>query len=332
VAKTKETRSAPLIGAAARVLLSLGAVLPIGMVQRLGSVLGRFAFTMPTRLREVSRLNVAMCLPELSSEEQTRLVRRSLEEAGRTALEMAALWARPLEWSERLIDEVLGGGLLERAVDAGRGVILLLPHLGNWELFSTYLQRQQGFLALYRPARIREVDELMLRARRRSGCTLVPATAGGVRRLLRGLRAGRLAVILPDQEPVRDAGGFAPFFGIPALTMTLVCRLLQRTSAVPLVGVAERRQGGRFHLEIQQAPVGLDDPDLAAALARLNRAVEDRVRDCPEQYQWSYKRFKTRPPGELTPYRRRSFLPENLPLLDPEIRTRLEGVDHLPRS
>jgi lauroyl/myristoyl acyltransferase len=91
VALAKHSRSSPLIGVAARATLAAAAVLPMAAIQRLGSLLGSLAWRVPGRLREVSRLNVAMCLPELSREQRDRMVRLSLQETGRTAVEMAAV-------------------------------------------------------------------------------------------------------------------------------------------------------------------------------------------------------------------------------------------------
>ena len=126
-------------------------------------------------------------------------------------------------------------------------------------------------------------------------------------------------MILPDQEPLKKYGVTAPFFGVPALTMTLVSRILRRTGARALYVFAERRPAGRFRVRFLEAPDGLDDADETAAAERLNRGVEACVRLCPEQYLWSYKRFKTAPPGELTPYkaiwgRRRARQPHPPPL------------------
>jgi KDO2-lipid IV(A) lauroyltransferase len=325
VAVEKHTRSSPLIGVVARLGLMAGRVLPVRTLQTLGGALGAAAARGHGRMREVSELNLAMCLPELDAARRRALVRHSLVETGRTAFEMGAVWGRELESLGSMIASVEGGGLVDAARASGRGVVLFLPHLGNWELFSHVLSRHGDFFALYRPARIAQVDRVMLEARERSRCTMIPATSQGVRRVLTALRAGELLVILPDQEPVRDHGVFAPLFGIPALTMTLACKLLARTGAAALFGTARRRSDGRFDAHIRTAPDDLGGPDLEVATAAMNREIEAAVRSCPEQYQWSYKRFRTRPEGELTPYRAKNFKPDTIGWLDPVIRARLEA-------
>jgi KDO2-lipid IV(A) lauroyltransferase len=143
------------------------------------------------------------------------------------------------------------------------------------------------------------MDAFIRRARERFGAELVPADRTGMRRIVEALAAGEGLGILPDQEPLKQHGVFAPFFGTPALTMTLVARLTRKYGAVSIFGYCERTSSGGFRLRFQPAPEGLDSEDLAVAATQLNRGVEECVRRCPEQYTWSYRRFRTRPPSEL---------------------------------
>ena len=325
MADGKVSKSSPLLGVLVQVLVWVTSRLPLRLSQALGRGFGRLVALVPNRMREVTEINVALCLPELSIEERRLLVRRSLVETGATTFEMGAMWRRSPEDLVHLVASVSGGNVLDAAAEAGNGVILLLPHIGNWELFNPILTRRGSFSALYRSARIEQVDRLIRRSRERTGCRMVPATSGGVRELLRALREGGIVVILPDQEPVQSAGDWGRFFGVPALTMTLVRGLLRRTEAVALFGVALRGPGGGFSVRYSKVPEGLDDGDIQVALARMNQGVEECIRHCPEQYQWSYKRFKSRPEGELTPYRSRSFEPGNIDRLDPVIRARLSA-------
>jgi len=323
MATRKVSTSSPLLGALVRMVAWLSARLPLRFSRALGRLFGQIAAVGRTRLRSVTELNIALCLPELSLGERRRLVRRSLIETGATASEMGALWGRSPEELVNLVVSVAGGELLESAVKAGNGVILLLPHIGNWEIFNPILTQRGRFFALYRSARIDQIDRMIRESRERTGCRMAPATSGGVRLLLRALRDGEVVVILPDQEPVEAAGDYGEFFGVPALTMTLVRGLLRRTGATALYGVALRGPSGRFEVNYLPAPEGLDDQDVEVALTRLNYGVERCIQLCPEQYQWSYKRFKSRPEGELTPYRSRSFEPQNIEFVDPVVLERL---------
>jgi KDO2-lipid IV(A) lauroyltransferase len=155
-------------------------------------------------------------------------------------------------------------------------------------------------VALYRPPRIAELDAFIRASRQHLGATeLVPADGRGLRRVANTLRDGGVVGVLPDQEPLKDHGVFAPFFGMPALTMTLVGRLVRRYDPLVVFGVAIRTSSGRFLVRMSPAPADLGHPDPARAAAMLNQGVERVAREFPEQYTWSYRRFKTRPPEEL---------------------------------
>ena len=299
MADRKESRSAPFQGSLAVALLRLTAALPLPLVRALGAFVGHLGALLPNQLRRHARWNVAWCLPDLSARERRRLVRRSLVETGKTLGEAGAAYLWPVERLRRLEGSVEGEELLDREMAAGRGTLLLVPHLGNWELFNHFLTDRYPFAALYRRPRIRELDPVIREARERTGCEMISATPPGLRRLYRALAESRLVMVLPDQEPIRSSGVFAPFFGVPAFTMTLVARIARRSGAAILFGWTERQKDGRFRYHFQDPPDGLDDPDPVVAATRLNQGIEAVVRACPEQYSWSYPRFKTRPPREL---------------------------------
>ncbi len=303
MAERKFVKSSPWLARLAATFLRGAARLPIARAQGCGRLLGTLCARLPNELRAVSDLNLRLCFPELPAAERRRLVRRSLEETGKSTLELAAMWRWPAERLAGLEAGVEGEELLGEALESGRGTVLLAPHLGNWEFLNHFLMRRLQLVCLYRPPRVAELDSVLRRARERTGCVMVPASPAGLRPLVETLRAGGPILILPDQEPLKAHGVHAPFFGVPALTMTLVSRLLRRTGAGALYVFAQRRDDGRFRVRFRAAPEGLDDGDEVRAAARLNRGVEGCVRLCPEQYLWSYKRFMTAPPGEPTPYR-----------------------------
>lgn len=298
MAGKKSIRSAPLLAAAVRLAVGAIALLPIGVARGLGALFGWSCSALPNRLRHITTLNLEWCFPDLPASERRRLARRSLIETGKFYTESGALLRWPAAGLDRLVGPTEGEELLDQALAGGKGAVLLLPHLGNWELFNHFLMSRHPFAALYRPPRVRELDRFLRSARERTGCTMVPATASGLRQLYRELDAGKLVLVLPDQEPVRSSGVFAPFFGVPALTMTLVSRLLRRFGSPALVGWATRERDGRFAFHLRVGSSELADADPLTAATALNREVEKCVRERPEQYLWSYKRFKSRPPEE----------------------------------
>jgi len=283
----------------------LAARMPLGVLQRLGWALGHLFVLWPNKQRRNALINIRLCQPSLTPEEQVALRDRTLREFGRTYLEIAYLWLRPVEEVLSLVTEVRGGELLDRSAGngAGRGVIVLSPHLGAWELAGLYLAAQGPTTIFYKPQRL--LDGLIREARGRSGATLAPTSPRGVRLLVQALERGEYTGILPDQEPKGESGAvFAPFFGVPAFTMLLVSRLARRTGARVIFMFAERLGPGRgFRMHCIAAPDGVESEDDLIAATALNRGVEQCVAICPEQYVWPYKRFRRRPEGPPSPYR-----------------------------
>lgn len=191
---------------------------------------------------------------------------------------------------------MIGAALVDDALAAGRGVVIVAPHIGNWELLNRWYAHRWGVTAMYQPPRVRALEAAMRAARERDGARLVPADAGGLRALVRTLRQGRSVGVLPDQVPARGHGVMAPFFGLPALTVTLVQRLVRATGARAVSGAAIRTPRG-YEIRFEALPPAIADARAEVSAAVLNAHIETIVRRWPTQYQWTYKRFKRQPPG-----------------------------------
>jgi len=267
----------------------------------LGAVLGNLFYWLPNRERRSARINIALCFPQLGERERETLLRRSLVENAKTLAETPAIWRGRRDYWLSLIRVEQGREVLEQLLRRGKGVIVAAPHLGSWEVGVHYLASVAPTTALYRPPREPALEQVMLQGRSSGGARLVPTDATGIKALDQALKQGEMVAILPDQEPksaAKGAGVFAPFFGEPALTMVLVGRLARRTGAPVVFSFAERLAQGRgYRAHWIAAPEGIADADPVVAATALNRGVEACVRRCPEQYQWSYKRFKLRPGG-----------------------------------
>lgn len=287
-----------LRGVAIKLLIRGLSWLPLPLAQGIGATIGWVLYRLNAGPCRIARINLDLCFPGHTQTEREALLRQSLMETGRAAAELGAMWLWPVPRVLDLLREISGGDLLEQAMSQGRGVILVSPHLGMWEIIGLYASTRWPLTCLYRPPRISALEGLTRRGRERAGARLVPTDARGVRALYKALGRGELMAILPDQDPDRDAGVFAPFFAVPANTMTLLPRLARKTGAIVLMTYAERLPRGQgYHLHIRGVPDCLVDTDAQQAAACLNRAVEECVRALPTQYQWAYKRFKTRPPG-----------------------------------
>lgn len=281
-----------------RALLQLCAWLPLPLVHGFANVLGILLTVLPGRMRQTTRQNLQLCFPELTDQELSRLTAQSLRETAKTALEMGKCWLLPVDKVLALVREVEGEECLEQARNEGKGVIILAPHLGNWEVIGYYLTEKSPTTFMYQPPKNRYFDRLIKASRSRGKASLAPTNRQGVAQLLQTLKKGQMVGLLPDQEPPPEGGEFASFFGVPALTMTLVSRLVERTGARVVIGFADRLPAGRgFRLKLRPADPMIYDPVLARSVEGLNRSVESCVREAISQYQWEYKRFKRRPDG-----------------------------------
>jgi len=284
----------------ARLLVRLLARLPLSLLHRCGAGVGWLIARIPNRQRRNALINIGLYAPQLRASELVQARDRSLRELGKTLFETPKLWLRPHAEALSLIREVRGDELLQRA--PGQGLIVLSPHIGSWELAGLYLSTQGPTAIFYKPQRL--LDSLIVDARKRAGATLAPITARGIRVLLNALERGDYAGILPDQEPREDKGAvYAPLFGMPAYTMLLVNRLARRSGAPVVFMIAERlprSQGFRIHC--LPAPDGIDSTDDVTAAAALNAGIERCIAVCPDQYLWSYRRFRRRPDGKPKVY------------------------------
>lgn len=193
---------------------------------------------------------------------------------------------------------VCGQEILDEALQQNKGVIMLAPHLGNWELCGLFLDSIRQSTYLYKPPKLEAFEEAMIGYRGRLGAKLAPTTAKGIAMLVKALGRGEIVGILPDQEPNWDSGVFAPFFGVDALTMTLVGKLANRTDARVLSIFAKRLNHGEgFEIVVANARPGIVDKDLEVAAKELNATIEECVQLAPSQYQWEYRRFKRQPDG-----------------------------------
>ena len=282
-----------------RWLLRLCAALPLPLAHTLGTFIGWGLYLIPNDLRRIGAINIPLCFPHLSASQQRRLLRTCLVESGKTLTEAGALWRWPASRLAGLIQAVSGEEHLRAALAAGKGAILAAPHLGAWEMMGLYSSLHYPMTSLYRPPRLTELDAPVRHGRERFGAKLVTVDGSGVRALYQALGRGEVVGILPDQEPGTGNGVFAPLFGVQANTMVLLSRLALKTGAAVIFCYAERLPRGRgYHLHFLPAPPVINQPPLESSVAVVNVMVETLVKESPAQYQWGYKRFRTRPAGE----------------------------------
>ncbi len=171
---------------------------------------------------------------------------------------------------------------------------------------NLYLMRYGMGAVLYKPGRHPEIDEALLEKRRRGGSQMVPATPAGLRTMFKLLKGGQSVALLPDQEPTRGEGQFAPFFGVEALTGVLLPRMARRAGVPVFFGVCARGRKGRYRVHMFKADESIHSDDMRTALTAVNRGIEQCISVDTEQYLWAYKRFRNRPEGEPPFYKDKS--------------------------
>jgi KDO2-lipid IV(A) lauroyltransferase len=277
--------------------------LPARVVWLCGYALGEAAFHL-NRTPTV-RTNLRLCFPELSGNERERLRRRYYRRFGQVFLDFGLAW-RGSAGQLRRRARIRGREHVEKARAEGRPVIFLAPHSIGLEVGWARLNLEWPMICMYRRPKDALFQQALLHFRSRFGGLAIERYAG-LKPLVRHLLAGRLFYYLPDQDPDRPDKNFvfAPFFNVPTATFTALGRLAKLVDAVVITCFTHQLPHGRgyeivLHPPLENFPTG----DEQADTTRMNAEIERVVREAPEQYFWSYRRFKTRPDNEPSPYRR----------------------------
>ena len=262
--------------------------LPLPILHGLGASLGWLVYLMSPSYRQRLQQNI-----RLAGFEQHAL--RAVSEAGKSILELPFIWcadpARVLKTAT-----IENWEVAQNALDAGRGAIFLTPHLGCFEIIAQSIAVKTPLTVLYRPPRKKALQPLMEGARARDNLLLAPANLTGVRQMLKALKKGAPIGLLPDQVPQQGEGVWANFFGRPAYTMTLSSKLHAMTGAPVILTYAQRLPWGQGFV-IRFVPFDaltthtLDGTPEQQAAA-INLAMEKLISYCPDQYFWSYNRYK----------------------------------------
>lgn len=270
----------------AKILFKLIAWLPLPIIHGFGAIIGYISYLTDKKFARRIRNNLYKSKLASKSRSHAQLVRLSTKEIGKGMLETFVIWFKSerniLKWVKRCE----GWQYVEEALAAKKGIIFLTPHLGCYEITSRYYTAKHPMTVLYTPARKSWLGNIMEAGRQRSKTSLAPANLSGVRALLKALKKGEAVGILPDQVPDLGDGTWATYFGEPAYSMTLVSKLVEATNATVLLAYGERLSWGRgFVIHIEPLTTETSPQD-------INNAIEHLVRKKPEQYLWSYRRFK----------------------------------------
>ncbi len=281
-------------------LLRLAVLLPWSWQRAIGTTLGDLLRVTVGSRRRVAETNLRLCFPELDDNARAQLLRETFRDTAISLFEGGMSW-----WGSerrlRALHTIEGLEHLEAAREQGRGVILLGGHFTTLEISGRLLAfHVDGLQPIYKPARNPLFEAMMVRSRQRLFDDLL--NSRDMRTILRNLKRGKVVWYAPDQDFGRERSVFAPFFGVPAATLTTTARLA-KLSGAPLVPYAsERHADGRFTIRLLPALEGFPSGDDIADASRVNAVLEEQIRRTPAQYLWVHKRFKTRPPGEPPVY------------------------------
>jgi KDO2-lipid IV(A) lauroyltransferase len=279
-------------------LLRLLALLPFRWQWALGRALGELGFRVAGARREVARVNLRLCLPERSEAEREALLREHFGWIGVAAVCQGLSWAAPVHRLRRIV-RIRGRELIDRRIAQRRPVIVLVPHFVGLELGGTaFTAMVHPGMYMYQRIRNPVIDRVVKRARTRFGSIPVERK-DDLRALIRELRRGTPFFYLPDQDPGRHRGVFAPFCGIAAATVPTLGRIARLAGAIVVPTFARFLPDGKGLELIFDPPLeGFPSGDAEADAARMNQIIEARIHTMPAQYFWVHRRFKTRPPGE----------------------------------
>ncbi len=276
--------------------------LPLKWIGAIGAALGSILYRFGRG--RVTRVNLALCFPEMSERERHDLGLKHFRMLGRNAVELSVMvWGSEKQLLELVRLECFEH--LKTAAEGGKPVIVMAPHFIGLNMGGIRVAHEYpGTSSIYSKQKNPVLDRIFLKARTRFGAPHLVSRQEGLRSVIRVIKSGKPFYFLPDMDfGIRDAI-FSPFFGVPTATITALPRLAKLTGA-KVVPVITRQVGdgyvARFYPAWEDYPTG----DIEADVRRMNAFIEERVREMPEQYFWAHKRFKTRPPGEPSPYKRR---------------------------
>ena len=272
----------------ATLLFKLIGSLPLGVAQALGWCAGWLAWQLPSRYKRRAAQNLKQAFPESTA----NTLRAALLQSGQLIYEMPFWWTRR---DHAFLNTKLACDNWQQFDDAlalGKGVILLSPHAGCFELLGPVYSGRYRSTVLFKPPHLEWLQDWIIKMRSREQLTMAPANQSGVRTLVKTLLRGHTVGILPDQVPSEGDGVWAPFFGKPAYTMTLVQRLQKLSGATIFILGAKRNGIGQgYTLHYKKLDQALPD-DLIAAATIINQEMEAMIAQMPEQYLWGYNRYK----------------------------------------
>ena len=247
-----------------------------------------------SKTSDTIRLNLQIALPELTSEQHEQIIQHAIRNELTSYFEFFSIWGASNKKNISRIDSITGEKLLQDALKAPEGLVLIVPHFGTWEIMNAYLAQFTQMTILYKPVKNEAANQFVRAARSREQANLVPTDESGVRQIFKALKQGGTTVILPDHTP-NVGGEMIPYFGVPLATSNLSAKLIQKTKAKTLFLYALRNENHGFDMHIEPIDDRIYQGNANEGTGVIFEAIENLIRRYPEHYHWSYKRFKANP-------------------------------------
>ena len=279
-------------------LLSLLSKLPLLWLQAVASILAWLLVQHKKNgLYKTIHRNLLIAFPEWDNAHRQQMTALALKAQLQSLLEFVKCWAEPPQYSVNRIKQVTGEHLLQDAIARQKGLILIVPHFGTWDMMNAWVNQFSDIVVMYKPDDNPALNQFVLQARSRLRATLVPADESGVRQLFKALKRGGVTAILPDHTPEASGGIYSDFFGCPLLTSTLVSRLAQKTQCEVLQLSCQRMDDDphHFHVTVEAVDATIRSDSLQASVDCMNASIENLIKRHPQHYHWNYKRFKANP-------------------------------------
>ena len=273
-----------------RLFLSLCSILPLKINHIFGALIGNLLYIIGSEVKKVSAQNIEICFPELSSTDQDSLVKNALIHTGKNLTESGLIWNQSFSKNANYVSDFNG----EHYLDSSKKTILLVPHIGCWELTGRFLANSRKVTFMFKPLKSQKQNDYLFKRRNKGNLTMARADKPGILKIQRALKNNELIGMLPDQDPGKEGGIMSPFFNKEANTMTLLAKIANKNDLQVLMFWAKRLPKGKgYELNLEPVDLNLNGDTLEEHVLSMNRCVEDLIRRIPEQYMWSYKRFKS---------------------------------------
>ncbi len=276
------------------ILLKVIALLPLSILQLIASFISLILNSFNSSLKRISSINLRIAYPELSVEDHAKLVKKSVKSQCFTYIEFIKCWGMSPEYSLSLLKNIQGEQVFTDALANGKGVIVVVPHFGSWELLNAWLNVYATPVIMYKPNKNAGINRYVLEAREKFNATLVPTDETGIRSIFKHLKQGGLTVILPDHVPNPTGGIYSNFYGQNTLSSTLVSKLASKTqcNVIGLSCIRDTQNPQHFSVVCQALSSDILSKDLQRSVDTLNLEMQKIIDVVPEQYIWSYKRFR----------------------------------------